>query len=159
MNQPAASTARLETQTGFWSQLRRDLERGTLDTAEAQARTIDGIRVSRSKQTLTLALEPALDAVPILKALEIPGEIFVVSTDVHQKAWKIVAKTGDVPSTGRARISVAAPRIGDRDLGLFVAGRPTGELPPTVAGASPAYPLVRYPGRIQRIEIPLTARP
>jgi hypothetical protein len=73
-----------------------------------------------------------------------------VSGDVHQQQFEIGHSTGTIEP---GRIGSEDPTSGRWAIRVTLVARPAGELPKLVAGASPAYPLPRYPSSFDQLDI------
>ncbi|MFN8555331.1 MAG: tetratricopeptide repeat protein [Candidatus Obscuribacterales bacterium] len=83
---------------------------------------------------------------------------YLVSPDVHQTTWEIQVPRDRMGKIEGSRIATTYPQIGAWTVRASVDGRPTGELPETVAGASPAYNLAIYDSGITTVRLVLENR-
>ena len=88
---------------------------------------------------VTLDLDPPADVRELCRAWGINRPV-AASPDVHQRTWSILA-AGDRITAGRW------------DITPYLSGRPAGELPGAVSGASPAYDVHERGGEVRAIEI------
>jgi hypothetical protein len=102
---------------------------------------VTGVVLGKPGWSSSITIQP-IDAARVAEILGLVDP-HIVSTDVHQHSWSIVARTGDtvVDDYGRPRIAADPPRYGAWNLRISVAGRPPGPLPGLSWGPSPAYPL------------------
>lgn len=80
---------------------------------------------------------------------------YAYSSDVHQNNWWMELWEADLKDPHGVRIALESPKIGRWRIRLALSGQPSGELPKTSAGASPAYDLRRYKADIVYLEIGL----
>ncbi len=78
---------------------------------------------------------------------------YALATDPHQLNWRVVLFKQQVPDPDGARIAVDPIKFGNWTISPRLVGRPAGDLPDLVAGASPAYDLAHYPARVVDVDI------
>lgn len=78
---------------------------------------------------------------------------YAVSGDVHQVQWSIRVWTSDMADPYGKRIATQFPLLGEWAVIARLAGRPRGELPDLVSGASPAYDLHAYEASVGGLEV------
>lgn len=83
---------------------------------------------------------------------------YLVSPDVHQSTWEIQVPRDKMGKIEASRIATNYPKIGAWIVRATVEGRPAGELPETIAGASPAYNLAIYDAGIKTVRLVLESR-
>ena len=105
---------------------------------------------------VTLTLDPPADARELCDAWAVARPV-AVSPDVHQRMWQIVVAGDELPDPYGRRIASAPIRAGRWDITPALAGRPAGELPGVMSGASPAYDVRERGGAVCAIEIVPTA--
>ena len=105
---------------------------------------------------VTLTLDPPADARELCAAWAIARPV-AVSPGVHQRTWQILVAGEELPDPYGRRIASAPIRAGRWDITPALAGRPAGELPGVVSGASPAYDVHERGGAVRSIEIVPTA--
>jgi hypothetical protein len=106
---------------------------------------------------VTLDVDPPADARELCAAWAIERPV-AVSPDVHQRTWQILVAGDELPDPYARRIAAATITAGRWDVRPYLAGRPGGELPGVVSGASPAYDVRERGGAVRRIEIAPRAR-
>ena len=106
---------------------------------------------------VTLTLDPPADARELCAAWAIARPV-AVSPDVHQRMWQILVAGEGLPDPYARRIAAGSISAGRWDITPHLAGRPAGELPGVVSGASPAYDVLERGGAVRAIEITPTAR-
>jgi len=103
-----------------------------------------------------IGLDPPIDARSLCAAWGIDCPV-AVSGDVHQRSWCIRIAGDALSDPHNRRIAVAPLLVGRWEVDLRLAGRPAGELPGVVAGASPAYNLLEREAGIIRMEVTAAA--
>jgi hypothetical protein len=130
-----------------------------LNALAARAREVPGVAkaeiVAGSVPRLSIALEDAVDAAHVASRLGL-RDVHVISSDVHQRRWRLVQRTGELSDPHGRRIATEMPIYGEWRLEVEATERPDGPLPGVSSGASPAYPLAKYVTTVQRIAITRT---
>ena len=78
---------------------------------------------------------------------------YAMSGDVHKRSWELGVFGQDVPDQYNKRISIKQIAFGAWIVRPRLDGRPKGDLPKIVAGASPAYDMTKYKAKIVSLEI------
>ena len=107
---------------------------------------------------VVLDLDPPIDARTLCQAWAIARPV-AVADDVHQTRWGILVRGEDLPDPHVRRIAARPLSAGRWDVHLWLTGRPPGDLPDMVAGASPAYDVLERGGHVRRVEVSPLARP
>ena len=108
---------------------------------------------------VTLAVEPAgfvLAFATPLEARELAQALgwakpYAVAGDVHQHAWQLQLFVKPLADPNNHRIATTSPRLGSWVARPELDGRPAGELPALVSGASPAYDLEKHHAKVVRL--------
>jgi hypothetical protein len=103
-----------------------------------------------------LALDPPADARELCAAWALARPV-AVSPDVHQRTWQILVAGEQLPDPYARRIAAGPVTAGRWEIAPYLAGRPAGELPGVVSGASPAYDVRERGGAVRWIEIAPTS--
>jgi hypothetical protein len=107
--------------------------------------TVDGAGFS-------LAFAGGVDAAELARACGWKRP-YAISGDVHQQEWTVALFAGELKDPYRRRIATTQPRLGAWTVRAELDGRPAGELPDVVAGASPAYDLGERHARVMRLRL------
>ena len=121
------------------------------DPSTLQSNLPSGVTLATSTSTITLTLAQPADAGHVAGAFHW-SHPYAISGDVHQAAWQLQIFVREVADPNNHRIATARPVVGAWSASVTLDGRPKGDLPGIVAGASPAYDLDRYQARIVRIQ-------
>ncbi|ORB84717.1 hypothetical protein B1987_13995 [Mycobacterium kansasii] len=78
---------------------------------------------------------------------------YAVAADPHQLSWRVVLYQQQVSDPNGSRIATVPIRFGTWTITLRLEGRPAGDMPDVVSGASAAYDLTRYAARVVGLEI------
>jgi hypothetical protein len=97
-----------------------------------------------------LAFAVPIEARELAKALGW-ARPYAVAGDVHQQSWRLQLYVKPLADAHNKRIATTAPRLGAWAAQVELDGRPAGELPELVAGASPAYDLERRSAKVVRV--------
>lgn len=85
------------------------------------------------------------------------NQAYAVSPDPQQSSWRIMTALRDDDASkehaAKRRINAQLPQIGSWRIQCVLTQRPQGELPDTIAGASPAYYLGIYKDAVSSITI------
>jgi hypothetical protein len=111
-----------------------------------------GVTLERNDAGFTLGFSPPVDARELAQAFQWKRP-YAVSGDVHQNSWRLTVWTDDLKDPWNNRIATEFPRVGLRTAYVDLDGRPEGELPKLVSGASPAYDLLRFHAKVTRIAL------
>jgi hypothetical protein len=106
---------------------------------------------------VTLDLDPPADARELCRAWGVERPV-AVSPDVHQRTWSILEAAAELPDPHVRTIASHRMTAGRWDVVPRLSGRPPGDLPDAVSGASPAYDVQDRGGAVRSIEIAATAR-
>jgi hypothetical protein len=97
-------------------------------------------------------LTPPVDARRLAVAWGLTGPV-AVSVDVHQTVWYLFDTGQEFPHPTLRWIEALPVRAGSLVLRARLTGRPSGPLPSTVAGSSPAYDLWEVTGLVDAVEV------
>lgn len=95
---------------------------------------------------------PGRDAGWLMNAWHLDG-VYAVATDPHQESWQLMRFRHNVADANGNRIAVAPITFGIWTVRPLLAGRPGGDLPNVVAGASPAYDIADHPAQVVGIDL------
>lgn len=101
-------------------------------------------------ERLTLRFEVPVDAAQLARAFGW-ARPFAYSADVHHRSWQVGLYERELDDPHNRRIALSAPRLGDWTVRVQLEGRPEGDLPGVVCGASSAYDLERVTVRVVRL--------
>jgi len=104
------------------------------------------------RQSFTLTLAAPLPSRRLSEAFGWPRS-YAISGDVHQISWSLLLSSGDIDDRYNPRIGAHAPHVGAWAVEPSLDGRPPGDLPALVSGASPAYDLAVYRANVTALEI------
>ena len=120
------------------------------DATVLESRLPAGAKLTVESKRFTIRFEPGVDAATLAKAWGW-ARPYAISGDVHQRGWQLELYESDLKDPYGKRIATAAPSLGAWRATVGLAGRPQGDLPEVVAGASPAYDLTRYRASVTRV--------
>jgi hypothetical protein len=123
------------------------LERWT--RARSRVPGVAKVGPSGSSRGVLIELEPPVAAASVATWLGL-ARPYAVSGDVHQRSFGIRSFTQKLAGN---RIATEFPSFGAWRLEIDLDGRPEGPLPAEVSGASPAYPLGKYPASVKQVRI------
>jgi hypothetical protein len=99
-----------------------------------------------------LSLDPPADARELCGDWRLERPV-AVSPDVHQHTWQILVAGEELQDPHNKRIASQPIAAGRWEVLPRLDGRPPGELPTVVSGASPAYDVLETGGAVRQIEI------
>jgi GNAT superfamily N-acetyltransferase len=129
---------------------------GAKRSLDADALRVDLRLLPSALLRATLELDPPVEARELCVAWSIERPV-AVSPDVEQRTWQIRVAGDELADPYARRIASASITSGRWDVAAYLVGRPAGDLPGVVSGASPAYDVHERGGAVRRIEIAPTA--
>jgi|GEM_PF-6471662 len=109
-------------------------------------------REGRTSFTLTLAAPVPAQRLSKAFGWQRP---YASSGDAHQSSWSLWLWSGDIDGRYGPRMADHAPHVGVWAVSPSLDGRPPGDLPKLVSGASPAYDLTVYRANVTWLTIEL----
>jgi hypothetical protein len=97
-----------------------------------------------------LAFAPPIEARELARRLGW-ARPYAVSGDVHQQSWQLQLYVKPLPDPHNPRIATTSPRLGSWVARPELDGRPAGDVPRVVSGASPAYDLEQRQAKVVRV--------